>query len=62
MFVISWSVHIEYSLIFVGKAVAYPRLKHLKSASLRKARSLLTNVRLGWKGLPGTNSLANYEH
>jgi hypothetical protein len=23
--------------------------------------ALLTNIRLGWKGLPGTNALAYYE-
>ncbi len=30
---------------------AYPRVEHLKVA----------NSRLGWKGLPGTNTLAYYE-
>jgi hypothetical protein len=24
--------------------------------------ALLTNIRLGWKGLPGTNTLAYYKH
>ncbi len=29
--------------------------------SLRKVPALQTNIRLGWKGLPGTNALAYYE-
>jgi hypothetical protein len=35
---------------------AYPRVEYLKGASLRKASALPTNTRLGWKGLPGTNT------
>ena len=27
-----------------------------------KTRNILTTIRLGWKGLPGTNSLAYYEN
>ncbi len=35
--------------------------------SVGKARSLLANIRLGWKGLPGTNTIllqtfVNYAH
>jgi hypothetical protein len=41
---------------------AYFRETHLKGASLGQAPALLTNIRLGWKGLPGTNTLAYYEH
>jgi hypothetical protein len=37
---------------------AYPRVKHLKGASLGYALALLDNIRLG---LPGTNTLAYYE-
>ncbi len=37
---------------------AYPRVEHLKGASLGYALALPTNIRLGWKGLPGTNALA----
>jgi hypothetical protein len=39
------------SLMFVGKARAYPIVEHLKGASIGYAR-------LGWKGLQGTNTLA----
>jgi hypothetical protein len=41
---------------------AYPRVKHLKDAALRYAPALPANKRLGWKGLPRTNTLAYYEH
>jgi hypothetical protein len=40
---------------------AYPRVEHLKGASLGWAPALLANIRLGWKGFPGTNTLAYYE-
>jgi hypothetical protein len=30
----------------------------LKDASLREAPTLLANIRLSWKGQPGTNTLA----
>jgi len=36
----------------------YPRVEHMKGASL----DLPTYIRLGWKGLPGANTLAYYEH
>jgi hypothetical protein len=39
---------------------AYPRVEHLKGASLGYAPALPTNIRLGWNGLPGTNTLAYY--
>ncbi len=50
------------SLMFVGKAGAYPSEKHLSDAP-RKGRLLAfpTNITLGWKGLPGINALAYYE-
>jgi hypothetical protein len=38
------------SVMFVDKAVAYP--------SDESALALPANVRLGWKGLPGANTLA----
>ncbi len=38
------------SLMFVGKD------RSLKGASLGQAPTLLTNIRLGWKGLPGANT------
>jgi len=41
---------------------AYPRVEHLKGASLKWAPGLTANIRLGLKGLPGTNTLAYYEN
>ncbi len=41
---------------------AYPRVEHLKGASLGPAMALPTTIRLGWKGLAGTNALAYYEN
>ena len=46
------------SLMFVGKAGAYPREERLKVALLGYALALPANIRLGWKSLPGTNALA----
>jgi hypothetical protein len=40
---------------------AYPRVAHLKGASLRSAPAFLVNIRLDWEGLPGTNTLAYIE-
>jgi hypothetical protein len=37
-------------------------VEHLIGASLGKAPALPANIRLGWKGLPGTNTLAYYEN
>jgi hypothetical protein len=42
------------SLIFVGETLEWSTLKN--------APVLLTNIRLGWKGLPGKNTLVDYEH
>jgi hypothetical protein len=41
------------------RPVAYPRVEDLKGASLGLAPA--SNIRLGWKGLSGTNALAYYE-
>jgi hypothetical protein len=41
---------------------AYPMAQHLKRASLGQALAILTNIRLGWKGLPERNTLAYYEN
>jgi hypothetical protein len=41
---------------------AYPRVEHLKGASLGQAPGLPANIRLGWRGLLGTNTLAYYEN
>ncbi len=37
-------------------------MEHLKGASLRQAPDLPANIRLYWKGLPDTNTLAYYEN
>jgi hypothetical protein len=37
-------------------------VEQLKGASLSSALALLENIGLGWKGLPGTNTLAYYKH
>ncbi len=39
-------------------------MKHLSVASLKSGRLLASpaNIRLGWKGLPGTNAPAFYEN
>ncbi len=50
------------SLMFVGEARCLPRVEHLKVASLEEAPTLLGNIRLGWKDLPRTNTLAYYEN
>ncbi len=40
---------------------AYPKLEHQEVASLGKSPALPTNIRLDWRGLAGTNTLAYYE-
>jgi len=44
-------------LLLVGKARSLPMVEHLKGSSIGQ-----TDIRLGWKGLPWTNTLAYYEH
>jgi hypothetical protein len=39
------------------KAGAYPKVLHSG-----KLLALSTNIRLSWKGLPGTNALAYYQN
>jgi hypothetical protein len=41
---------------------AYPRVKHPKGVSLGQAMALLANIRLGWKVLPFTYTLAYYDY
>ncbi len=41
---------------------AYPRVEHLKGASLGKYLALPTNIRLGWKGLPVRSTLGYYDN
>ncbi len=51
-------------LMFAGKVKAKPTpLKHLSSDPLQVMfLALPTNIRLNWKSLPGTNTVAYYEH
>ena len=53
---------LQPSPMFVGKAGAYPIVEPLKGASINLPLALPANIRLGWKGLPGTNTLAYYEN
>jgi hypothetical protein len=39
---------------------AYPGVEDLKDPLPEQAVALLSNVRLGWKGLAGTNTLAPF--
>ncbi len=50
------------SLMISAKAGAYPREEHLEGASHGQALALPSIIRLGRKGLPGTNTLAYYEN
>jgi hypothetical protein len=43
--------------MFVGKASSLTY-----SEALRLSLALITNIKLGWKGLPGTKTLAYYEN
>jgi hypothetical protein len=38
---------------------AYPRAGYVKDVPLMPST---VNIRLGWKGMPGTNTLAHYEN
>jgi len=48
----------QFSLMFAGKAGAYPNDTPLDSPLEGSFLTLPTNIRLGWKILPGTNTLA----
>jgi hypothetical protein len=37
-------------------------VEHLKGASLSQAPAFPTNIGLGWKSLPGTNTVAYYKN
>jgi len=41
---------------------AYHTAEHLKGATLWLAPALPAKIKLEWKGLPGTNTLAYLEH
>ncbi len=49
------------SLMFAGKAGAYPSEAPLGAPHKGRLLASPTNIRLGWKGLPGTNALTYYE-
>ncbi len=42
--------------MFFGKPGAYSRVEHFEIALLRYAPALLANIKLGWKGLPETDT------
>jgi len=44
------------SLMFVGKAGAYPSESPLRCSTLGQAPALFVNLRLDWKGLPETEA------
>jgi hypothetical protein len=56
------SIVVLSSLMCVGKATAYLSEAPFSCSTLGQALVLPTNIRLGWKGLPGTSTLAYYEH
>ncbi len=41
---------------------SYSILEYLKVASLEYSSALMANIRLGWKGLIGTHTLAYHEN
>jgi hypothetical protein len=41
---------------------AYPIVEHLKGPLRGYVPTLQTDIRLGWKGLPWTNTLAYYKN
>jgi hypothetical protein len=50
------------SLMLVDKAKSLTREKHISGAPLKsRLLALRTNIRLGWKSLPGSNTLAYNE-
>ena len=50
------------SIVFGGKPGAYP-MTHLSGAHLLgRLLALPTNNRLGWKGLPGANTITYYKN
>jgi len=49
--------------MFAGKARILPEWRNLPGVPLKgRFLALPTNIRLGWKGLPGTNTLAYYQN
>ncbi len=50
--------HFQLTLLFVGKARSLPKSEVPGRSSLGYCLVLPTNIRVGRKGLPGTNTLA----
>ncbi len=50
------------SQMFVGIAGAYLVEEPSGASLLGRLQASSTNIRLGWKGLPGTNTLAYYDN
>jgi hypothetical protein len=48
--------------MFVGKAGVYPKKNHSGALLYGWLLALPTNNRLGWKNLPGTNTLVYYQN
>ncbi len=48
----------QYSLMFSDKIGAYPKGSAFEGATLKgRLQALPANIRVAWKGLPGTNTL-----
>ncbi len=52
----------QSSLKFAGMARAYHSEAAFKYALLGKLQALVANIKLGWKDLPGTNTLVYLAH
>ncbi len=57
-----WQVLPAQSIACLARPGAYPRVKHMKGASFMQAPALPSKIRLGQKGLLGTNTLTYYEN
>ncbi len=49
-------------LMFVIKAIAYPSGQLKDSPLYGRPMATTENIRTDWNGLPGTNTLAYFEH
>ena len=48
--------------MFAGETEAYPSEAFSGTPLLGRVLALPANIRLGWRGLPGSNTLAYYEN
>ncbi len=60
--VLAFGKPFQLSLIFAGKAEAYPTLTKRGAPLLERLLAQITNIRLGRKGLTGTNTHAYYRN